>query len=140
MEGTMGYFEWIILLFLLAMVNFVFGMLKLKKFLDEHSRISSTGDLSAFKETVRVQMYLALLQLLLLIGMTVVSIIGILTGALSFTQFILVLVLDGVIWFAGKQGKSVESRVQHMPVDDAELKVEFKSVCKTWNFKATPDF
>ncbi len=136
----MGYFEGILILFVLAMLNFTSGMMNLKKFIAQCPRITDLSQLSLFKDMVRRQMYQALLQLVLLLGMTVVSVIGILRGRLSFVQFVMVLVLDGVVFYAGKQGKELEHRVQHMTVDDAEIKVQYREIVRVWNEKPFPDF
>jgi len=71
---------WIVVVFVLALVNFFIGMNSLKGFLASHSAISSSQDLEEFKGMVRQQMYQALLQLGLL-GLTVVlGLYGIVSG------------------------------------------------------------
>ncbi len=136
----MGFFSWIVVLFIMAMVNFAMGISAIRRFMETRPRITGHQDLSDFKAMVRRQMHQALIQIVLLGGMTVISVIGILSDRISFAQFIMVLVLDGVVWFAGKKGKSIEQRVQHLQVDDLELKEEYKSVCRTWVLKPFPDF
>jgi hypothetical protein len=136
----MDYFSSILVLFILGMVNFTLGTMAVRKFLETHAVIGGYGDLSDFKSMVRKQMYQALIQILLLGGMTVISVIGILTDELTFTQFVMVLVLDGIVWFAGKKGKTVEQRAQGLGVQDPELREEYKSVCRTWVIRPFPDF
>ena len=136
----MNYFLWITILFLAGLANLVFGVSELKKFLKYHPSISSTMDLGNFKKMVRKQMYLALAQIVILGGMAVLSVIGILTGGLSDSQFILVLLMDGIIWFTGKLFKSLEKRGQNLKVEALEHRAEYTSICATWVRKPFPDF
>ena len=136
----MDFFTLILVLFILGMANFAVGVSALNSFLKSYTRIGSAADLEDFKQMVRKQMYQAMLQIVLLGGMTVVSVIGILTGRITFAQFAAVLVLDGVIWFAGKKGKALEKRAQRLRVEDPELAKEYGSVCRTWFGRPFPDF
>jgi len=136
----MGFFEWIVLLFLLAMVNFAVGMREVKKFLDENRRISGAMDLSRFKDMVRKQMYQALLQIALHIGMGTLTVLGTLLGSISGVNFVLVMVLYGIVIYAGNQGKPLEKRARDLPVDDPQLQPEYRAVCRSWRTRAFPDF
>jgi hypothetical protein len=136
----LDFFTAILVLFVLGMVNFAVGISALGSFLKSHPRIGSIGDLEEFKQMVRRQMYQAILQIVLLGGMTVVSVIGILTDRISFVQFLSVLILDGVIWYAGKRGKKLEKKAKRLPVEAPELAKEFGSVCRSWFSRPFPDF
>ncbi|MBD3278174.1 MAG: hypothetical protein GF388_07740 [Candidatus Aegiribacteria sp.] len=136
----MNYFLWISILFLAGLANLAYGVAELKEFLKYHSSISSTMDMGHFKKMVRKQMYLALAQIVILGCMALLSIIGILTGAISDTQFLLVLLMDGIIWFAGKLFKSLEKRAQNLKVEALEHRAEYTSICATWVRKPFPDF
>ena len=136
----MNFFTAILVLFVLGMVNFAIGVSALGRFLKSHIRIASSSDLEDFKRMVRKQMYQAMLQIVLLGGMTVVSIIGILKHRITFAQLVIVLILDGVIFFAGRKGKSLEKRAKRLGVEDPDLAREFGSVCRTWFSRPFPDF
>ena len=136
----MNYFLWITVLFLAGLANLAFGVSDIKKFLKYHSSISSTMDLGHFKKMVRKQMYMALAQIVILGAMAVLSVVGILIGRISNTQFILVLLMDGIIWFTGKMSKSLEKRAQNLKVEALEHRAEYTSICATWVRKPFPDF
>ncbi len=67
-------------IFGLAAVNLVFGYLKNQLFLAQTRSISSFLDLHRFKQLARQNMYLALLQLVLLRGGFLLGIYGWFTG------------------------------------------------------------
>jgi hypothetical protein len=136
----MGYFEWILILFACGMVNFFIALSALKKFLALNSCIDNLSNLENLKETVRKQMYQALLAIVFFGGMGVLGCIGVITGGLSSTQFVLFLVLNGIVWAAGKSSKPIEQRVQNLSVSDPDLRDEYRSVCRTWMKNPFPDF
>ncbi len=136
----MGYFEWILIIFACGMGNFFIALSALKKFLAINSGIDSLSNLENLKEMVRKQMYQALLAIVFFGGMGVLGCIGIITGRLNSTQFVLFLVLNGIVWAAGKLTKPTELRAQNLTVSDPNLSDEYKSVCITWMKKPFPDF
>jgi hypothetical protein len=136
----MGYFEWILILFACGMANFFVGLSALKKFLALNPRIDSLSNMENLKEMVRKQMYQALLAIAFFGGMGVLGCIGIITGRLNSTQFVLFLILNGIVWGAGKSSKPIEQRAQNLSVSDPNLSDEYRSVCRTWMKKPFPDF
>ncbi|MCK5116203.1 MAG: hypothetical protein KAR44_06355 [Candidatus Aegiribacteria sp.] len=136
----MDYFEWILVMFTCGMVNFFIALSSLKKFLALTSGIDSLLNLENLKEMVRKQMYQALLAIIFFGGMGVLGCIGIITGRLNSTQFVLFLVLNGIVWAAGKLTKPTELRAQNLTVSDPNLSDEYKSVCRTWIRRPFPDF
>ena len=136
----MGCFEWVLVLFAAGMANFFVGLSALKKFLVLNPRIDSLVNLENLKEMVRKQMYQALLAIALFGGMGILGCIGIITRRLNSTQFVLFLLLNGIVWAAGKSSKPTEQRAQNLPVSDPGLLDEYKSVCRTWMRKPFPDF
>ena len=136
----MGYFEWILVMFVCGMANFFVALSALKKFLALNSGIDSLSNLENLKEMVRKQMYQALLAIVFFGGMGVLGCIGIITGRLNSTQFVLFLLLNGIVWGAGKSSKSTEQKAQNLPISDPDLSDEYKSVCRTWIRKPFPDF
>lgn len=136
----MGYFEWILVMFVCGMANFFVALSALKKYLALNSCINSLSNLENLKEMVRKQMYQALLTIVFFGGMGVLGCIGIITGRLNSTQFVLFLVLNGIVWAAGKLTRPIELRAQNLTVSDPNLSDEYKSVCRTWIRKPFPDF
>jgi len=136
----MGYFEWILILFVCGMVNFFIALSALKNFLVFNSGIDSLSNLENLKEMVRKQMYQALLAIVFFGGMGVLGCIGIITRRLDSTQFVLFLILNGIVWAAGKSAKSIEKRAQNLYVSNPNLSDEYKSICRTWIRKPFPDF
>ncbi len=136
----MGYFEWILVMFACGMANFFIGLSALKKFLAGNPGIDSLSNLENLKGMVRKQMYQALMAIVLFGGMGVLGCIGIITGGLNSTQFVLFLVLNGIVWAAGKSSKPIEKRAQNLSVSDPNLSDEYRSVCRTWMRKPFPDF
>jgi len=126
-----------LLLFILAVINFSAGAYKLKSFLSEYTSIRYSADLERFKTMVRLQMYLALLQIVILSGALVVGIIGILKDEIGL---IVVLAMNGGIIWLGKAFKSGETRARTLPVDDVNLQAEYRDICRTWVRKPFPDF
>jgi len=136
----MSLMGWIVVVFVLALVNFFIGMNSLKGFLASHSAISSSQDLEEFKGMVRQQMYQALLQLGLL-GLTVVlGLYGIVSGRLSGMEILLFIVINVAIIAAGKLGKGLEDKARTLSVSDENLNREYIDVCEAWVRKPLPDF
>lgn len=136
----MGFFEWVTVLFILALANLVWGQISVKRFMTIHKRISTMMELTRFKRMVRKQMFQALIQIILLGAMGTLSFVGILIGSIDTIQFLVVLAMNGIIVYAGNQGKSIEKRARDLPVDDLELRTEYGNICRTWRLKAFPDF
>lgn len=136
----MGFFEWVTVLFILALANLVWGRISVKRFMAVHQRISTMMELTRFKRMVRKQMFQALIQIILLGSMGTLSFVGILIGSIDTIQFLAVLAMNGVVIYTGNQGKSIENRARDLPVDDLELRTQYGNICRTWRLKAFPDF
>ena len=136
----MGYFEWILVIFACGMANFFVAVTALKKFLAFNPRIDNFTNLENLKKMVRKQMYHALLAIAFFGGMGVLGVIGIISRELNSTQFVLFLVLNGIVWASGKSFKPTEQKAQNLTVSDPNLSDEYKSVCRTWMRKPFPDF
>ena len=136
----MSYFEWILIIFVCGMGNFFVAATALKKFLACNPRMDNFTNLENLKNMVRKQMYQALLAIVLFGGMGVLGCIGIITRRLDSTQFVLFLILNGIVWAAGKSAKSIEKRAQNLSVSNPNLSDEYKSICRTWIRKPFPDF
>lgn len=136
----MGFFELVLILFLAVIVNLALAQRDLRGFLREHRRIASSVELQSFMGMVRKQMYQALVQIVLTVGMGVLSVLGILLGKISGFQFLIIIVLNAIVVWAGRRGKEVEHRARNLPADDPELKRQHSDICHSWRFRAFPDF
>ncbi|MCD4846953.1 MAG: hypothetical protein K8R76_02035 [Candidatus Aegiribacteria sp.] len=136
----MGYIGWILLLFVLGIINLIAGVKGIRSFLSQDSSIRTYQNLENFKSMVRKQMYQALLQLVILGTMTVIGIVGMLVGKLNFSGTLLFLTLNVINIFAGKWGKGFEKKARSLKVESPNLLDEYKSVCRTWFRKPFPDF
>ncbi len=136
----MGYIGWILLLFVLGIINLLIGVKGIKDFLSQDSSIRTYQSLESFKNMVRKQMYQALLQLIILGTMTVIGIVGMLTGKLNFNGILLFLLLNVINIFAGKWGKGFENKARLLKVEDPKFLTEYKSICRTWFRKMFPDY
>lgn len=133
----MSLLGWYLLLFILALINFCIGVIKVKSFTSQYSSIKCIGDLENFKNLVRVQMYQALLQITFLSAALVLGIYGILKGELSL---LVVLAMNVVILILGKSFKRIEDSTRSLPVDDERLQAEYRDICRTWLHKPFPNF
>lgn len=131
---------WQILLygiFGLAMVNGLIGYSAVRRFLSRTKAIDGPVALDAFKQMVRLQMYLALMQMVCLGAGCLIGVLGILFGGISLT---LVIVLNGIIIVAAQLNRSAEERARSLPVADEQLAASYRSVCLSWVGKPFPDF
>jgi len=83
----MSLMGWIALLFAAAALNQLYGLFQLRRYLAGAPRIWGAPALDEFNALVRVQMYLALLQIALLGGMGALGVIGVVTARLSGGEF-----------------------------------------------------
>ena len=89
---------------------------------------------------VRRQMYGALMQIVFLGGTGALGVYGIISRRLSLGQFLLFLLLNGVLFTIGALGKRIEGRARSLPVEDEALASEYEAVCHAWIKKPLPDF
>ena len=106
-------------------------------FLEETPSIRSTTDLERFKELARLEMYLALSMMVLLVT-------GLVTGLVLIRQhgiaaLLPVLLVNAVVLGLGLFHKGVEEKARSLRTAEG-LDAEYARVCQTWNKKALPDF
>jgi uncharacterized membrane protein len=114
------------------------SFLALRRFLAETPVIASQDDLRRYKDLVRVQMYLALVGIGVLLSGLVLGI-----GLTSRYGCVgLVLVLAGSAWLFGVGIflKRVEVRARSLPVTGEGLADEYRRVSEAWVKKPLPDF
>jgi hypothetical protein len=107
-------------------------------FLAETRSISSTADLERFKELARLQMYLALSMIVLLVTGMIVGLV--LVKRYGVSALLVVIVVNGVIFGLGMFHKKGEERARRLRTGSEALATEYRRVCETWVKKATPDF
>jgi hypothetical protein len=136
----MGLLGWVVFLFLLGVINFIIALSSLKNFLSNTPSIKMIQDMDEFKGMVRKQMYQALLQIVILGIMGILVIAGILTGRLTFMEFLFTLGLNLIVFLLGLYGKKVEEEARSLRVEDKSLDEEYRSICYKWVKKPFPDF
>lgn len=110
----------------------------LKTFLERHPEIGSAHDLEVYKELVRPQMYLALLNIvLILLYVLACCTMAASNGTLGLTT---VLSLSAVFFFVGRHTKRFEERARFLPCATPELQRAHADISDCWTKKALPNF
>ena len=120
-------------LFLLS----VGGYFQVKKFLGLYGDISDDSHLDAFKSLVRVNMYIALVYLLLGIPSVLMSIYFGFSYGLSGLALVLAISVPQFLF--GKHLKTLEMRSRNLPCR-GNLQDDYQSVGEAWTKKALPNF
>ncbi len=107
-------------------------------FLVETRSIADQRAMERFKALVRLQMYLALAMIVLLVS-------GMLVGLVLITRhgllgLAVVLVANAVILGLGLFHKQAETRLKALPAATEDLADEHQRVCASWTGKPFPDF
>ena len=136
----MKWIGWILILFVIGILNLLVGIKDLRSYLSRNSAIESASHLRAFKAMVRKQMYQALFQLAVLGLMGILGLAGILVGKLSILEFLLFLFLNGIVFILGVVCKTVEKKARSFAVKDEELAREYEHVCRSWIKSPFPEF
>ena len=133
----MNAVSWLYLVFALALLNWLAGIVTLKSFLSHTTAIISTLDLENYAVLVRRHMFQALLQAVLLISS---MLLGIYVLARNQAELLQVLALNGIILAAGKLGLPLEKKARSLPVGDQLLEERYKAIGIAWVKKPFPDF
>ena len=136
----MSYFGWILLLFVLAMINTAIAFSAGKNFLANHTTIDSPRTFATFKQLARTQMIHALVNVIFVLPMGFLGGYGIVTHRLNTKEFVVFLLLNGVIFLLAKMCKGTEERARSMKVIDPVSEDQYRAVCHSWVHKALPDF
>ena len=136
----MGWMGWVVVLFVLGFVNWGVAALDLRKFLARHDAIKDEASFGLFKAMARKQMYLALVQLALMIGLGVVGCVGIAIRQLGWWEILIFLAFNGVNLALGKGSKSLELKVKSLPTADDAMATAYAEVCARWRKNVFPDF
>jgi len=134
---AMSLMDWIVLLFILAVVNLLLAVVQIWSFTSRTSTISNAQDLEDFKRLARRQMYQALGQLVFLVGAIGMSLYGLKTGQCNLLH---VFGLSLAILATGLNSRPFEGRARSIPVEDESLAEEYAAICESWVKKPLPDF
>jgi len=114
------------------------GLMSLKGFLSKYTSIQNHQAFKKFKAMVRLQMYMALVQLPFLVGALVSGVYGVFVS--DKINFIVFLLMQGSIFFFGKFMASIEEKTRSLELLDESIKDEYENICETWIKKALPNF
>lgn len=106
-------------------------------FLQSHQGISTYNDMTDFKALARFQMYGALLSIVLGGGFFLLGIYLLLSSRVGL---LMILLLNGVIFFLSLYTKKLENRAKSLPVLGDSLKEEYNRIIDVWMHKPFPDF
>ncbi len=111
---------------------------RIEAFLVETRSIADQRALERFKALVRLQMYLALAMIVLLVS-------GMFAGLVLITRhglpgLLAVLLANAVVLGLGLFHKQSETRLKALPAGSDELADEHRRVCASWTGKPFPDF
>lgn len=115
--------------------------IQLSTFTRSVPEIAAPQDLDALKRLVKLDMYLALVMVALVLGTAGLFGLGVWIGC--FGLFELTCLLTIVSPFAIASGillKRAEARLKAVPVTDAGLQAEHEHVIKHWTSSALPDW
>jgi hypothetical protein len=121
----------------LGFVNGIFGYLSIKKFLDLTPAIATVSDLENFKQVVRKNMYLALVQIAVLGAGCLVGMYGLFIGSIDLVT---VIILNAIIYIFARFLKKLEVASRSLTVTDQLLENEYKTVGNIWLKNALPNF
>lgn len=133
----MSILYWFYLLLGLSTVNLLVEYMMIQSLLSKSPDIATTVDLDRFKNLARLNMYAALLQIVILGSGEFLGFYGQITGGIGLLLF---LFLNAVIIVISKVVKKSEKLSQNLPVRDPLLSNEYQAVCDTWNNNLFPNF
>lgn len=109
----------------------------LEKFLQKNTVITNEKSLEDYKNVVRIDMYIALTQIILLVGAFASCIASILHQGFSgaFSLFL----LGFAVSFA-KPVSELEEKARTLTCATTELESQYKKISHVWQKKALPDF
>jgi len=126
-----------IIIYLGVYLNSIVSANSNKKFLKRNHSIRDNRCLNEFKILVRTQMYQTLLQIALLGSGFLLGLYGLKKGEIGI---LLILLVNGIVFFISKKIKGVENACRNLKVEDNALEQEYRKICDTWVKKALPDF
>jgi hypothetical protein len=130
---------WIVFaaLYVVAAAVSLWSRAQVAGFVEETPAIRGTSDLERFKELARLEMYLALAMIVLLVTGLVAGLFLIFRHGLL--GLLATLLANAVVLGLGMFHKGVEEKARSLPTAEG-LETEYERVCHTWNKKPLPDF
>ena len=124
-------------IYLIAAAVSLWSRARVTGFLAETPSIRNGTDLERFKELARLEMYLALAMIVLLVT-------GLATGLVLVQRYgvvglLAVLFVNAVVLGLGLFHKGAEEKARSLRTAEA-LDTEYRRVCYAWNKKALPNF
>ncbi len=126
-----------ILLFFLAIINGTVSHIKIRKFLQGTRAIDTRIDLEKFKDMVRTQMKMALLQIAIQGIMLFVGLYGLIVGKIGL---LLIIFLNGIIIVISLFFKKTEKMAKSMKSQEEEFRKEYNEICIKWDKNPLADF
>jgi hypothetical protein len=122
----------------LAIALSSWAIVDVKSFLRSTPGIADARSLERFKAIARINMYLALFQIVLLTA-------GLITGIVLIVRYgslgmVAVLLTNGMVFAMGKHLGSLEKAARALPSASEELGQQHRRISETWVSKALPDF
>ncbi|WP_414527719.1 hypothetical protein [Nodularia chucula] len=110
---------------------------QLEKFLQQNTAISDEKSLEDYKNVVRLNMYGALAQIIILVGAFGSCIISLINQGFAgvFSLFLL-----GFAFTFGKQVSTLEEKARTLTCANVELERQYTKISHVWQKKALPDF
>jgi hypothetical protein len=125
-------------IYLVAAAVSLWSRAQVHGFLAETPSIRDATDLERFKELARLQMYLALSMIVLLVTGMIIGLVLLKRHGLPVLY--VVILVNGVVFGLGMFHKKGEERARNLQTGSESLASEYRRVCEAWVKKATPDF
>ena len=124
--------------YLLLVAVFLASLAQLRQFLGTTATIADQAALDRFKALARVQMYLALVVMVL--GALGVGVSVVLVQRHGLAGLAVMLLTNALVFLFGLYHKTVEARARGLEVRAEHLSAEYGRIGDTWVRKPWPDF
>ena len=117
------------------------GWRLLTVFTRDHTSISSAQDMEAFKALVKMNMYMAIgIIVIVLIGLAVLA-FGMFSGIINLLDFGMITIVFGVFsQVTAKPITRLESMAKTLPVDGSQFADDYEEVKRKWKESLLPDW
>lgn len=134
----MGLELFFVAIYVVAAVGSLWSWARIRGFLAETPSIRNDADLDRFKALARLQMYLALSMIVLLVTGMIVGLVLITRHGPSV--LLVIILVNGVVFGLGMLHKKGEERSRNLRTGSESLASEYRRVCESWVKRPTPDF
>lgn len=125
-------------IYVCAIVLSLCSGIHVKRFLKATACITDEQSLSRFKRIARCNMYMALVQIAILVSGVIIGLLLIFRHGLP--GLIVVLLTNAVVFVLGKLLSKLETAARSLPAASEYLAQQHRQVSETWVKKALPDF